>query len=198
MKHPPVVFSGSAARADQFPRDGLPEVAFLGRSNVGKSSLLNALAETRGLAKVSATPGRTRLVNFFRAGNELYLADLPGYGYARASHAERERFERLARSYLEGRAPLALAVFLIDARHEPQPNDELLRAYLEALRLPFVLAATKADKLARAELGRRLAALRDGWARGAEVIATSATTGGGVDALWRVLREAAARHRREA
>lgn len=198
MKHPPVVFSGSAARPEQFPRDGLPEVAFLGRSNVGKSSLLNALAGARGLARVSATPGRTRLVNFFRVGDELYFADLPGYGYARVSQVERRAFERLARSYLEGREPLALGVFLVDVRHDAQPNDVVLRDYLEALGVPFVLAATKADKLGRGELLRRLAALRAGLGPNAvDVIATSATTGAGVDALWGVIR-AAARDRREA
>jgi GTP-binding protein len=198
LKHPPVVFSGSAVRPDQFPSDGLPEVAFLGRSNVGKSSLLNALAGVQGLARVSATPGRTRLVNFFRVGDELYFADLPGYGYAKVSQAERRRFEILVRSYLEGRAPLALGVFLVDARHEPQPNDEILRGYLDTLGVPFVLAATKSDKLGRAELTRRVAALRAGLARGAlDVVATSATSKAGIDELWSVIR-AAARRRREA
>ena len=85
-----VLFAGSAASPSQFPQDGLPEVAFLGRSNVGKSSLLNALARTRQLARVSSTPGRTRLVNFFRYGDTLYLADLPGYGYARVPESERQ------------------------------------------------------------------------------------------------------------
>ncbi len=192
------MFSGSAAQPDQFPRDGLPEVAFLGRSNVGKSSLLNALAGARGLARVSSTPGRTRLVNFFRVGDELYFADLPGYGYARVSQEERRDFERLVRSYLEGREALALGVFLVDVRHDAQPNDETLRGYLETLGVPFVVAATKADKLGRNELTRRLSALRAGLGQSAlDVIATSATTKAGVDALWGVIR-AAARGRREA
>lgn len=198
MKHPGVVFWGSATSPTQFPRDGLPEVAFLGRSNVGKSSLLNALAGARGLARVSSTPGRTRLVNFFRVGNELYFADLPGYGYAKVSAAERRGFERLVRGYMEGRAPLALGVFLVDARHEPGDNDLTLRGYLEALRVPFVLAATKIDKLGRGDGLRRVAALRAGLGRDAlEVVATSATTKTGVETLWNVIR-AAAGNRREA
>jgi GTP-binding protein len=192
------VFTGSAAKPDQFPGDGLPEVAFLGRSNVGKSSLLNALARVRGLARVSSTPGRTRLVNFFRVGDELYFADLPGYGYAKVGEAERRGFERLVRSYLEGRGPLALCVFLVDARHEPQRSDETLRGYLGVLGVPFVVAATKADKLGRAEVARRVAGLRAGLGREAvDVVATSATTKLGLDHLWGVIR-AAARGRREA
>lgn len=198
MKHPTVVFSGSAAQREQFPRDGLPEVAFLGRSNVGKSSLLNALCGVRGLARVSSTPGRTRLVNFFRVGDELYLADLPGYGYARVSQEERRGYERLVRAYMEGRTTLALGVFLVDARHEPGANDATLRGYLDALALPFVVAATKIDKLGRAEGSRRVAALKAGIGRGAlDVIATSATTKTGIDVLWNVIR-AAAKNRREA
>jgi GTP-binding protein len=174
-------------------------VAFLGRSNVGKSRLLNALAGVRNLARVSATPGRTRLVNFFRAGDELYLVDLPGYGYARVAEAERRSWERLAASYLVGRPALALCVFLVDARHEPSEGDELLRAFLDHHGLPYVVVATKADKLGRGELGRRTRSLAEGIARNARgVIAASAVTGAGVPELWRQIREAAAKSRKGA
>jgi GTP-binding protein len=114
-----VTFAGSAVSPQQFPRDGLPEVAFLGRSNVGKSSLLNALSGTRSLARVSSRPGRTQMVNFFRVNDEMYLADLPGYGYARVPESVRRGFEGLVTSYLVGRKPLALCLFLVDARHDP-------------------------------------------------------------------------------
>lgn len=198
MKHPSVVFTGSAVRADQFPRDGLPEIAFLGRSNVGKSSLLNALVGARGLARVSATPGRTQLVNFFCVQGSFYLVDLPGYGYAKVAEEVRRGFERLVRAYLEARAPLRLCVFLVDVRHEPGANDELLRSYLETQGLPFVLAATKADKLSRSELARRVASLRAGLGRAAlDVLPTSAETRSGLEGLWSVIRTAAT-HRREA
>lgn len=187
---------GSAASPNQFPKDGLPEVAFLGRSNVGKSSLLNALAGVRNLARVSSTPGRTRLVNFFRVGDDLYLADLPGYGYAKVAEAERLGWERLVASYLVDRDALALCVFLVDARREPSDGDETLRTFLDHHGLAYVVAATKADKLGRAELKTRRRALDDGIGRNARaVIACSAFTGAGIGELWRAVREAAAKRR---
>ncbi|HET7747126.1 MAG TPA: ribosome biogenesis GTP-binding protein YihA/YsxC [Vicinamibacteria bacterium] len=191
MSHPTVTFTGSAASAAQFPRDGLPEVALLGRSNVGKSSLLNALTGVRGLARVSQEPGRTRTVNFFRVGHAFYLADLPGYGFARAPREVREGWERLVTSYLLGREPLALCLFLVDARHEPMEGDETLRAWLDHHRLPHVVVATKADKIGRGERNRRVAELKQGLARNARsVVAVSAKDGSGIDELWRVLRAA--------
>ena len=171
-------------------------MALLGRSNVGKSSVLNALAGSRGLARVSSTPGRTQMVNFFRAGQELYLADLPGYGYARVPEALRQGWERLVVSYLDGREALALCVFLVDARHEPMAGDETLREWLEYRRQPYVLAATKADKLGHGERARRVSALRQ-WAGpcGRDVFAVSGRDGTGIDSLWAAIRGAAAEHR---
>jgi GTP-binding protein len=184
----------SAATREQFPRDGLPEIALLGRSNVGKSSVLNALAGSRGLARVSSTPGRTQTVNFFRAGHELYLADLPGYGYARVPEAVRQGWERLVVSYLDGRDPLALCVFFVDARHEPMEGDEMLRAWLEDRRLPYVLAANKADKLGSSQRAQRMAGLRAWAGSGKDVLALSAQDGMGIESLWMAIRGAAAEH----
>jgi GTP-binding protein len=184
-----VVFAGSAASSDQFPSDGLPEVAFLGRSNVGKSSLLNALAGSRKLARVSRTPGRTRLLNFFRVDDRFYFADCPGYGYARVPESMRRSWDRLAAAYLECREALALCVFLVDARHEPSESDQTLREYLDHHDRAYVVAATKSDKLGRGEIGRRREALRRGLGRRAlDVIPVSAATGAGVDDLWKVIR----------
>jgi GTP-binding protein len=167
-------------------------VAFLGRSNVGKSSLLNALAGTRSLARVSSRPGHTRLVNFYRVGNEMYLADLPGYGYAKVPEAMRQGWEKLVTSYLVGREPLALGVFLVDLRHEPMEGDRMLQAFLDQQRLPYVIAAAKADTMGRGEAARRTAALRRGIGkRAVDVMAVSAATGEGVPALWRTIRAAA-------
>jgi GTP-binding protein len=200
LRHSTVDFVGSAASPDQFPRDGRPEIAFLGRSNVGKSRLLNALAGQRGLARVSAEPGRTRLVNFFRVAGaagaasrwDLYLVDLPGYGYAKAPKAEREGWEKLVTSYLVGRPTLALCVFLVDARHEATEGDETLRGFLDHYGTPYVLAATKADKLGHGELARRTRELARGVGRNARaMVAVSATEGTGIDELWRTIVEAA-------
>jgi len=195
VKREAVTFAGSAASPAQFPRDGLPEVAFLGRSNVGKSSLLNALTGVKNVARVSSTPGRTRLVNFFRYGNSLYLTDLPGYGYARVPEAERRSWEHLVTSYLVDRAPLALCLFLVDARHEPTDADRTLGKFLDHYGLPYALIATKADKVGRGELARHMGMLRDGLGLTArEVMAVSAETRSGTDRLWTVIREAAANH----
>jgi GTP-binding protein len=187
-----VSFYGSAASPDGFPRDGAPEVAFLGRSNVGKSSLLNALAGV-SLARVSQTPGRTRLVNFFRVSGggwpDMYLVDLPGYGYARAPRAEREGWETLVTSYLLDRAPLALCVFLVDARHDPAEGDRTLKTWLDHHELPHVIAATKADKLGRAEVKNRTRGLERGLGRA--VIPVSARTGAGIPELQKTIRAAA-------
>jgi GTP-binding protein len=202
LKHKNVTFAGSAASPDQFPRDGLPEVAFLGRSNVGKSSLLNALAGVRGLARVSSDPGRTRLVNFFRVSGaerpggagrgDLYLVDLPGYGYVKASRDVRESFERIAVSYLADREPLRLCVFIVDARHDPSDRDQVLRAWLEEHALPYLVAVNKVDALTRGEANRRVAALGRGALGGAQaVLGVSAERGTGVEDLWNAIRGAA-------
>ncbi|MGE5125228.1 MAG: ribosome biogenesis GTP-binding protein YihA/YsxC [Betaproteobacteria bacterium] len=202
MNHAAATFAGSAASPSSFPRDGLPEVAFLGRSNVGKSSLLNALAGTRGLALVSSAPGRTRVVNFFKlsgvpkpggAGRgELYLVDLPGYGYAKAPRQVREGFERLAVSYLAGREPLRLCVFILDARHEPGEHDLQLREWLRHHGLRYVVAANKIDALERGEARRREQALARGIGCGAEaVVGVSAELGTGTRELWNLVRGAA-------
>jgi GTP-binding protein len=198
LRKPEATFAASAGTADQFPRDGLPEVAFLGRSNVGKSSLLNALLGVHNLAHVSSSPGRTRTVNFFRVGNELYLSDLPGYGYAEVPRAVREGWERLVTSYLVDREPLCLAVFLVDVRHEPMEGDLVLHRFLQQQGLPYVVAATKADKLGRGALNQRMKALRQSVGAGAEaVLPVSGVTRAGVPELWRVIRDAAARKREE-
>jgi GTP-binding protein len=202
LKHESVTFAGTAASPAQFPGDGLPEVALLGRSNVGKSSLLNALAGVRGLARVSSTPGRTRLVNFFRVAGaarpggagrgDLYLVDLPGYGYARAPRGERAVMERVAVSYLDSRAPLRLCVLIVDARHEPTGRDEILRGWLDDLGLPYVVAANKIDAVGRGEAKRRAEALARGIGRRARaVLPVSAERGTGVEELWNEIRRAA-------
>ncbi len=180
-----------AAARDGFPRAGSPEVAFLGRSNVGKSSLLNRLVQRRQLARTSRTPGKTRLVCWYRVerpGHELLLVDLPGYGYAKVSKAERRRWKQLVESYLVGRDVLRAAVLLQDLRRDVSEDETLLLEWLAERDVPAILALTKVDKLKpmrRAQRMRQLAAAVD--LPPERVVATSAETGLGIPDLWRAI-----------
>ncbi len=185
-------FVAGAAKAEQLPALGAPEVAFAGRSNVGKSSLVNALTGRRTLARVSSTPGRTRQINFFDLGGRLTLVDLPGYGFARAANSEIKAWTALVRAYLRGRSGLRRVCLLIDARHAPKPADEELMTILDRAAVVFQVVLTKADKLDAEALAARCPALaRDLAARHAathpQVLATSARSGLGIVELRGVL-----------
>jgi GTP-binding protein len=184
-------FVVSAAAPAQFPRDGLPEIAFAGRSNVGKSSLLNRLVGRKGLALTSKTPGRTRLLNFFRINDEAYFVDLPGYGYAAAPKSLRETWGGLVEGYLRGRAELRGVVFLLDIRHEPTGRDLEMRGLLDETRLPWIPVLTKADKVGRNERGRLMAQIahRLSLADPGPAIPFSAVTGEGTRELWSAIAE---------
>ena len=171
---------------------GLPpadraEVCFAGRSNVGKSSLINALTGRRALARASNTPGRTQEINFFTVGEAHYLVDLPGYGYAEAPLAEVRRWQALLRDYLRGRASLRRAFLLIDARHGPKAADEEIMTVLGSAAVPFQAVLTKADKPKSAEAAKALEATRRTLARHPaahpEIVATSSKEGTGLAAL---------------
>jgi GTP-binding protein len=155
-----VEFLLSAASPTQFPQEPLPEVAFLGRSNVGKSSLINALVGQPGIAKTSATPGCTRLINFFRVEDTFRLVDLPGYGYAKGPIADKEAWGPLIEEYLRSREFLRLSVVLLDSRRGWMDKDVELKSWLEFYNRPFVVAATKVDKLNQKEEHHGLAAIR--------------------------------------
>lgn len=142
-------FSAAYGKTSQLPAATLPEVVFCGRSNVGKSSLINALTNQKKLAKTSQKPGKTATVNFFETDG-IFLVDLPGYGYAAASHAEKARWSELIDGYFSQNRSFNLVVCLVDARHEPQPLDYNMVAYLQEQKLPFVVVLTKCDKLSRA------------------------------------------------
>jgi GTP-binding protein len=183
----------AAASAQELPPPGPPEVAFLGRSNVGKSSLLNRLAGRRGLARTSATPGKTRLVHFYRlegqrgpAKRTLVFVDLPGYGWARVSQAERRSWRALVEGYLAGRAALRVAVLLQDARREVSDDELDLLAWLAGQGVPALVALTKCDKLAPGRRAARVRELVKALGLPADrVVATSATSGLGIAELWR-------------
>jgi GTP-binding protein len=178
----PVTFVGSFPDATRRLEPRLPEIALLGRSNVGKSSLLNALFG-RSLARVSRTPGRTGQVNVYRLSS-LYLLDLPGYGFARASQRERARFERLLRGVVEHRPSLSGVLWLFDIRRDLTQQDHQFQALLAARRLPVLVALTKADKLPLGQRRRRLRALIDQLSVGEDQVQlTSGVTGEGLAEL---------------
>lgn len=171
-----VVFVTSAVSKGGFPPPALPEVAFVGRSNVGKSSLLNRLAGQRGLAHVSRTPGRTRMVNFFEVGASHRFVDLPGYGYARVPEALRGGWEELVLSYLTARESLVLNLLLVDARRDPLESDLRALELLSASERPVAVVATKVDKLKNAEAALRLRLLSQAFGAGGRLPVIACST----------------------
>lgn len=148
----PVTFMLSVVSMDKLPAAVLPEICFAGRSNVGKSSLINALTGQKGLARASNTPGRTRELNFFNADERLHVVDLPGYGYARASKTEIARWTKLTRQYLAGRAPLRRIFLLIDSRHGLKESDLEIMSMLDETAVTYQIVLTKVDKLKKGQL----------------------------------------------
>ncbi|NLM52002.1 MAG: YihA family ribosome biogenesis GTP-binding protein [Firmicutes bacterium] len=191
MKINSAEFIISAAWPEQFPQDRLPEIAFVGRSNVGKSSLLNSLVKRKQLAKTSSTPGKTQLINFFLINKAFYLVDLPGYGFARVSQAVKKKWGRLIEEYLSTRETLMLVVLLVDIRHPPTADDREMYRWLVYYNLPTVVVATKADKVSRGSLQKHINQIRQGLNLGSQgpVILYSAQTSQGRDDLWRIIRQ---------
>lgn len=188
MNFSKVHFLQSVFSIKGLPEHDLTEVAFAGRSNVGKSSLINCLVSRRNLVKTSARPGKTQSLNFFLVDEKLCMVDLPGYGYAQVSHAQRSSWQSLVTSYLEGRANLACVVVIIDIRHELKEQDRVLVDWLRHLGRDMVVVYTKADKLS-ANLQARNAAALDAGLRlaAADRILFSAKTGQGCEKLQSVL-----------
>jgi len=181
-------FLGAAAAPGAGPPPTLPEVAVAGRSNVGKSSLLNALLGRRGLARTSSTPGRTRQLNFFLVNDRLVVVDLPGYGFAVGSATERRSWGPLVEGFLRDRPTLRGVALLVDVRRGVEAEEEEILAFLSHVALPAAVVATKLDKLARGAAGTALASLRRRVGGATPVVGFSARTGAGKDELWRVLR----------
>jgi GTP-binding protein len=175
-------FVKSATKTDEFPRDQRPEIAFCGRSNIGKSSLLNTLTNSRGLARTSASPGRTQTINFFQINERLYFVDLPGYGYAKVSKSVRETWGPMVENYLREREQLKLTLMLVDSRMPPTESDITMKQWLDHHQIPNAVVLTKADKISRNQLNQ---ALRTGakTLNTKEIIAFSAVTGVGKDEL---------------
>jgi GTP-binding protein len=185
----PCTFVKGVVRLDDLPRDGRPEIAFAGRSNVGKSSLINALAGRASLARVSVTPGRTRELNFFTLGKTaaLYLVDMPGYGYARAAKSQVKGWTRLIGDYLKGRRELKRVYLLIDARHGIKPNDTETMTLLDEAAVSYQVVLTKADKPKASELAAVKAKVASDLAKHPaaypQILTTSARLGSGIEEL---------------
>jgi GTP-binding protein len=182
-------FVKSATRPDEFPRDERPEIAFCGRSNIGKSSLLNTLTNTHGLARTSSSPGRTQTINFFLIDERAYFVDLPGYGYAKVPKAIKKHFGTMIESYLGSREQLKLTLMLVDSRMAPTESDILMKQWLDHHRIPNAVILTKADKISRSQLNQ---ALRTGakTLNTKEIIPFSAVTSSGKDEILTRIRTA--------
>ena len=146
----------SLDRLRPFPGQGLPEIAMAGKSNVGKSSMINSVLGNSKLARISSAPGKTRLINFFKVNDQFWLVDLPGYGFAKAPKSERDRWAAMIEGYLQGSEHLKRVLHLVDIRHQPTRDDQMMVEYLRHYDIPFTVVATKADKLSKAARGRSI------------------------------------------
>jgi GTP-binding protein len=182
MKITSAEFIKSAFAPEHYPTDDRLEIAFLGRSNVGKSSLLNSLLQRKGLARTSNTPGRTQSINFFLVNDSFYFVDLPGYGYARVSKAMRSDWGQMAEQYLSSRPQLALLIQLVDARHEPSALDLQLNDWILHHRAPRLVVATKSDKLGANDLRKSIKTIGEKL-EAPDLLAYSAEKGTGRDAV---------------
>lgn len=182
-------FVRSAAKAGDFPRDRLPQVAFAGRSNVGKSSVINRLLNRKNFARVGAAPGKTTHINYFLIDGAFYLVDLPGYGYAKVSQAEKARWGRLMEEWFADNSLMTLGLMIVDARHKPTADDCTMAQWYRGAGCPFLVVANKLDKLKKSEVEGNLQRIRETLELGEEdlVIPFSAEKGTGRDELLRAI-----------
>lgn len=189
MKVKSAVHLITAVRPSQYPEADKPEVAFAGRSNVGKSSMINSLANRKRLAYVGATPGKTRQLNFFCINDEVRLVDLPGYGYAKVSKNERKSWGTLANTYLHGRKNLRLVILLVDIRHKPTDQDLEMTEWLRESGIPFALCAVKSDKIPKGKYQKHVMQILNTLDLPGEtpMVIFSSTKKEGVDELWEII-----------
>ncbi len=191
MKNHQAQFVKSVHQLTDLPKDELPQIAFAGRSNVGKSSLINTLLNQKKLAKISSTPGKTRSLNFFLIDKQFYLVDLPGYGFAKVSREEKKRWQKLIEEYLFKAQQLKGAILIVDSRVGLTDLDELMIDYLVKAALPFRVVATKIDKLGRNDRLRQLKKINERLQTlgAGEALAFSSKTKAGKPELWRVVED---------
>ncbi|MBU7006423.1 ribosome biogenesis GTP-binding protein YihA/YsxC [Phosphitispora fastidiosa] len=181
----------SAVGPKQYPEGGQPEIAFAGRSNVGKSSLINRLVNRKALARTSGSPGKTRLLNFYHINDSFYFVDLPGYGFAKVSRVEKAAWGKMIEEYLLNRDNLRVVIQLIDIRHAPSREDVQMYEWLKHFGIPTILVTTKADKIARGNWPKHIRVIKETLIPypATPVIAFSAETGQGKDELWKLIGE---------
>lgn len=194
MKIKDVQFVISAVRPEQYPEDGLPEIALAGRSNVGKSSLINTMIMRKNLARTSSQPGKTQQLNYYRVNDMVYLVDFPGYGYAKVSKVQREKFGVMIETYLRERKLLKLQLLVVDIRHAPSKDDCLMYDWLKHYDIPTCVVATKADKVPRAKWPKHMKLVRETLGMDARdtMVLFSSESGLGRDELWQIITERAA------
>ena len=180
-----------AAVPSQYPEKGFPEVALAGRSNVGKSSLINTMVSRKALARISGTPGKTRTINFYNINDELYLVDLPGYGYAKVSKVEKGKWGEMIEKYIKNRNMLKLVIQLVDIRHEPTQDDKLMFQWMKATGSQAVVVATKADKLSKNQMFKNIAMIKKSLQleKNDLFISFSSETKVGREELWEIIEK---------
>lgn len=176
----------SAIKKEQYPAEGLPEIALVGRSNVGKSSATNALLNRRNFARTSQTPGKTRTINFYKINNEFYFVDLPGYGYAKVSKSEKDKWGVIMERYLQDRQELCAIFLLVDIRHEPTNDDVMMYEWIKHFGYNCVVIATKADKISRGQYQKHISIIRKKLQleKDEKVIPLSSSKKTGVEDVW--------------
>ena len=182
-------FIKSAVDPAHFPKEEVPEVAFAGRSNVGKSSLMNSLLNRKNLVKVSSTPGKTQLINFFKINNQFFFVDLPGYGFARVPDAIKKKWGRMIETYLKKRKNLCLVVLILDIRHKPTEDDRLMAEWLDFYQIRTVFVANKSDKVKKSEKNKKIRSIFESLEKQEkEVIIFSSKKGEGKNDLWKAIK----------
>ncbi len=183
-------FEITAVKPEQYPKSDKPEITFVGRSNVGKSSLINSMLNRKSLARVAATPGLTRVINFYNVDNILYFVDLPGYGFAKVSKTEKESWGSVVETYLKTRKQLKLVIMLVDIRHSPTDDDKLMNDWLKCNGIPYLITATKLDKIPRSKVKERVCDIRKvlELSDSVKVIPFSSETKQGREELWNEIK----------
>ncbi|MFC5447287.1 ribosome biogenesis GTP-binding protein YihA/YsxC [Paenibacillus aestuarii] len=191
MKVNQAEFIISAVGPSQYPDDALPEIALAGRSNVGKSSLINRMINRKNLARTSSQPGKTQTLNYYKINQDLYFVDLPGYGYARVSKTQREQWGKFIENYLLNREPLKLVMQLIDLRHPPTKDDQAMYEWLRHHGVPVIVVTTKADKIPKSKWQKHAKVVREtlGMDKGEQPLLFSSELGLGKDELWDLIEK---------